>query len=437
MKDTLRFLKHTILRPSFFNWLNILFFLSSCCGLYYATIHCNPKMVEYEKIIFYLLFIPLFIFLAHFWPPLQRLFLSCGLSITSSLVIYKNDLARSEQVFLLKYFLSSQSAILWMSIFFLISMFFYWVNIVRISSPKRIGTSFAWLAIFMGLTGLSVRWYESYLVDPSIGHIPFSNLYEVLILFCLISSLFYLFYEEKYRIKALGALVFLAITAVNFFLMWYAIVHDAGQIQSLMPALDSWWMKIHVPANFVGYGTFFISGMAGFAYIIKFSREDRNSYFSVWFPLYVLGSILCLFPLAYSFGNSKFSWYSWILVDFALALYIFFIRKKIAILLPSFQILEDLMYRSICIGFFFFSIAIVLGALWASDAWGMYWQWDPKETWSLIVWLNYASWLHARLTKGLRGPLLACWSLIGFLITSFAFLGVNIFLSGLHSYGNL
>jgi cytochrome c-type biogenesis protein CcsB len=95
------------------------------------------------------------------------------------------------------------------------------------------------------------------------------------------------------------------------------------------------------------------------------------------------------------------------------------------------------MYRAISIGFAFFTVATVLGAFWAADAWGTYWQWDPKETWAFIVWLNYAAWLHLRLMKGMRGQVMAYWALVGLVVTSFAFLGVNIFLSGLHSYGEL
>ena len=101
------------------------------------------------------------------------------------------------------------------------------------------------------------------------------------------------------------------------------------------------------------------------------------------------------------------------------------------------QVLDDVMYKAIAVGFAFFTIATVLGALWAADAWGGYWSWDPKETWALIVWLNYAAWLHMRLVKGLRGTVAAWWALAGLAVTTFAFLGVNMFLSGLHSYGTL
>ncbi|WP_177314571.1 cytochrome c biogenesis protein CcsA, partial [Burkholderia ubonensis] len=105
--------------------------------------------------------------------------------------------------------------------------------------------------------------------------------------------------------------------------------------------------------------------------------------------------------------------------------------------LPALEVLDDVMYKSIAVGFAFFTIATILGALWAAEAWGGYWSWDPKETWALIVWLNYAAWLHMRLMKGLRGTAAAWWALTGLIVTTFAFLGVNMFLSGLHSYGQL
>ena len=105
--------------------------------------------------------------------------------------------------------------------------------------------------------------------------------------------------------------------------------------------------------------------------------------------------------------------------------------------LPSLEVLDDVMYKAIAVGFAVFTIATVLGALWAAEAWGGYWSWDPKETWALIVWLNYAAWLHMRMMKGLRGTVASWWALVGLAITTFAFLGVNMFLSGLHSYGEL
>lgn len=241
----------------------------------------------------------------------------------------------------------------------------------------------------MGLTGLLVRWRESYLLGADIGHIPVSNLYEVFILFALITALLYLFYEDRHRTRAMGGFALLAISGAVAFLLWYTLDRQAHHIQPLIPALQSYWMKIHVPANFIGYGAFALAAMLGVAYLLRVAVEARQ-------PTGLLARVL-----------------------------------------PPLELLDDVMYKAIALGFAAFTIATILGALWAAEAWGGYWSWDPKETWALIVWLNYAAWLHLRLTKGWRGAPMAWWAVIGLFVTLFAFLGVNMFLSGLHSYGTL
>ena len=105
-----------------------------------------------------------------------------------------------------------------------------------------------WGAVFAGTTGMLVRWREGHLMGPDLGHIPVSNLYEVFVLFALITALFYLYYERKYATRALGGFVLLVVTSAVVFLLWYSFTRDAGQIQPLVPALKSWWMKLHVPA---------------------------------------------------------------------------------------------------------------------------------------------------------------------------------------------
>ena len=154
----------------------------------------------------------------------------------------------------------------------------------------------------------------------------------------------------------------------------------------------------------------------------------------------MLGIILCVEPIVFR-KNPLEAISSYWAVSFGTAALIvgaiLVARRRIAERLPSFEVLDDVMYKSIAIGFAFFTIATILGAFWAAEAWGGYWSWDPKETWALIVWLNYAAWLHMRLMKGLRGALSAWWALTGLVVTTFAFLGVNMFLSGLHSYGTL
>ena len=164
----------------------------------------------------------------------------------------------------------SQSAILWMSALFVLSTLFYWIGLIaRSPVGSAIGSKLCWAAVVLGFTGMLVRWYESYLIGADVGHIPISNLYEVFILFCMITALFYLYYEERYETRQLGAFVLLVITAAVGFLFWYTMSRDAAEIQPLVPALQSWWMKIHVPANFIGYGTFALSAMVAVAYLLK------------------------------------------------------------------------------------------------------------------------------------------------------------------------
>lgn len=324
-----------------------------------------------------------FSWLGWYWKPARLLIIGVAAISLFSISLYDGSQARAEEVFLLKYLISSQSAVMWMNVLFMLAMLTYWLALFAKSDfAGKVASSMTWVAVLMGLVGLLVRWYETYLVAPDVGYIPISNLYEVFILFCLITALLYLYYEDRYETHQLGGFVLLIINAAVGFILWYTFDRQAHIIQPLVPALQSYWMKVHVPANFIGYGAFSLAAMVAAAYL---------------------------------------------LVN----------RGILASRLPSLEVLDDVMYKAIAIGFAFFTIATILGAMWAAEAWGGYWSWDPKETWALIVWLNYAAWLHLRLVKGLRGPVLAWWALVGLLVTTFAFLGVNMFLSGLHSYGEL
>jgi cytochrome c-type biogenesis protein CcsB len=407
----------------------------------------GQAMDSYEQPIFVGMLCGL-VSLGWFWSRLQWLALGVALLSGLAIVLYQQhpgsfgaDLAQAEKVFLLKYFLSSQSAILWMSVLFGMSTVFYWLGFLAAKDDNtavRLGSKFAWAAVVMALVGTLVRWFESHQIGPDIGHIPVSNLYEVFVLFCWLTTVFYLYYEQHYRNRSLGAFVMLVISAAVGFLIWYTAVRGAHEIQPLVPALQSWWMKLHVPANFIGYGTFALAAMVAFAYLIKKTAQDAHWWKLV--PLFLMGVVLCLEPLVFR-KNPIEALSSYWAVYFGLASLmvgtIIAGRKTIAQRLPAFEVLDDVMYKAIAVGFAFFTIATILGAFWAAEAWGGYWSWDPKETWALIVWLNYAAWLHMRLMKGLRGPMSAWWALGGLVITSFAFLGVNMFLSGLHSYGTL
>ena len=325
-----------------------------------------------------------------YWKPAQMFALMVALLTLLALWRYGTDYELRKSAFLLKYFLESQAAFMWMSALYVLATVTYFVALFsRSEFVGKTATALTWSATVLGMTGLLVRWRESYLLGADIGHIPVSNLYEVFILFALITALLYLFYEDRHRTRALGGFALLAISGAVAFLLWYTFDREAHHIQPLIPALQSYWMKIHVPANFIGYGAFALAAMAGVAYLLRQRAETRR-------PDGLLAAVL-----------------------------------------PALELLDDVMYKAIALGFAAFTIATILGALWAAEAWGGYWSWDPKETWALIVWLNYAAWLHLRLTKGWRGVPMAWWAVIGLLVTLFAFLGVNMFLSGLHSYGTL
>ena len=182
---------------SVYDWL---FAIALIAGGAFAFYLYGHFMDVYEKSIL-VAAVPFFIWLGWFWRPLQLLMVVvAGLSLLA-IGLYRVDgagqIARSETVFGLKYFLSSQSAILWMSVLFFISTIFYWIALFSKgegSSLAVIGTRLAWLAVTMALVGTMARWYESYLMGPDIGHIPVSNLYEVFVLFAWMTALFYLYF---------------------------------------------------------------------------------------------------------------------------------------------------------------------------------------------------------------------------------------------------
>ena len=381
-------LQHSYRHSSFLQARTILDWVwaaSVLAGAAYVFEHYQSLMDVYEVCILASTSL-LLIWLGWFWPTLKGFSLSVAAFSLLAISLYGDDLNQGETAFFLKYLFSSQSAIMWMSALYVMATVTYFGLLLSGRAfVGKVASALTWSATAMGLTGLMVRWRESYLMGTDIGHIPVSNLYEVFILFSIITALLYLHYEQHYKTRSLGAFVLLVISAAIGFLLWYTFDRHAEGIQPLVPALNSYWMKIHVPANFIGYGAFSLAAMIGLVYVLKSSRPNG------------------------------------------------LLQSR----LPALFLHNDLMYKAIALGFAFFTLATILGALWAAEAWGGYWSWDPKETWALIVWLNYAAWLHMRLTKGWSGKPMAWWAVVGFFVTLFAFLGVNMFLSGLHSYGEL
>lgn len=369
-----------------FDWL---WAVATLSGTVFAFMRYGALMDAYEQGILVSAGL-LIVWLGWAWSPLRTFGLCVAAFSLFAISLYGGDANAGETKFFLKYLFASQSAIMWMSTLYVLATVTYFIHLFSGNNfTGKVAAAMAWSATVMGLTGLMVRWRESYLMGLDIGHIPVSNLYEVFILFSIITALLYLYYEKRYNTRSLGGFVMLVISAAVGFLLWYTFDRHANAIQPLVPALNSYWMKIHVPANFIGYGAFSLAAMIGVVYLLKDRAETANPH------------------------------------------------GMLAQRLPDLALLDNIMHKAIALGFAFFTLATILGALWAAEAWGGYWSWDPKETWALIVWLNYAAWLHMRLTKGWRGTPMAWWALVGFFVTLFAFLGVNMFLSGLHSYGEL
>jgi cytochrome c-type biogenesis protein CcsB len=244
----------------------------------------------------------------------------------------------------------------------------------------RAGTAVGWAALAGGTLGLGLRWHESY--EMGFGHAPLSNLYESLVFGAWCIMLVYLVLELRTRQRALG--VFPALFA--FLAMAYASFSTQTEIQPLVPALKSNWLIAHVVACFLGYAAFAISFGISVFYLAT-AKSSQNPH-----------------------------------------------PKGMFALLPDRRTLDALNYQIIVFGFLWLSLGIITGSVWADQAWGAYWSWDPKETWSLITWLIYAAALHFRAMRGWRGRRVAWCSIVGFGCVLFTYFGVNFLLSGLHSY---
>ena len=227
--------------------------------------------------------------------------------------------------------------------------------------------------------GIILRWIESY--QMGYGHAPFSNMYESLVFFSWTVAILYIFVELKYKESIIGVfvspLVFLAIAYASF------DPTISNKIAPLLPALKSNWLIAHVITCFLGYAGFAVAFGFSIMYFIKPKNPDATSIFAK---------------------------------------------------LPSWDLIDELTYQMVVFGFFFLTIGIITGSVWANSAWGKYWSNDSKEIWSAITWIIYAIFLHLRMMRGWQGKNLAWVSIIGFMAVLFTYFGVNYLLAGLHSY---
>ncbi|MBW2437055.1 MAG: c-type cytochrome biogenesis protein CcsB [Deltaproteobacteria bacterium] len=283
-----------------------------------------------------------------------------------------------------------------------------------------------------------MRWVGSY--QLGIGHAPFSNLYESLVFFAWVIVLIYLIIERKIENRIIGAFT----TPIACLVMAYASLKPGitSTIQPLIPALKSNWLIAHVITCFIGYAAFALAFGVSAMYLMKMDRDDEPF---IWAQI---GNPLILFAFAALFSRVLFI-HSWVFaviiaIPICLAFYaiVFLVRRlpaeskaRLMDRFPESRLLDELGYQLILLGFLFLSVGIITGAVWANSAWGRYWGWDPKETWSLITWFVYATLLHARLMRGWHGKRIAFLSMLGFAAVLFTYFGVNL-LPGLHSYGS-
>lgn len=235
---------------------------------------------------------------------------------------------------------------------------------------SRVGIWLSFAAVIVNGVSLVCRWISS-------GYPPLTGIYETMSLFSFFTGVvFLLLTRRRFKREVLG----ISIMPVIMIAMLVAFINysEAG---ALPVSLKSFWLFIHVPIAIFSYAMFAIAAIGGVLYILK-ERAGENSKLSD---------------------------------------------------LPSTDLLDNLSYRSIVGGFILLTMAIITGAIWAESAWGSYWSWDPKETWSLITWFVYAIYLHAMMVMGLRGKKSAIIAIIGFVSVIFTYFGVNL-IGGLHSY---
>lgn len=236
----------------------------------------------------------------------------------------------------------------------------------------RWGTMLTWFGMFFAGVSVVTRWIAA-------GHFPLSNMYEYSLVFLFSISLMYLIFERLYNVRQLGAVV-MSIAALMSLYIW-SLDPSMREVNPLIPALQAnGIMAFHVGSFNLAYATFAVSFGAAVLYLIAERRQ------SAW--------------------------------------------------LPSAEMLDDIAFRAVTFGFPMFTLGLILGSVWAHDAWGVYWQWDPKETAALFTWLVYGVYLHTRSLRGWRGRRSAYVLLFGFAATLFTYYA-NYFLGGLHAYGGV
>ena len=234
------------------------------------------------------------------------------------------------------------------------------------------------IGLYVIMTGFALHTISIVVRGINAGRLPLSNQFEFATAFAWGIVLCFMIFVKVYSFNALGTVT----APLAFLVMGYAAM-QSRDIHELMPALQSTWLAFHVSTAIIAYGSFGVS--FGVAIIFLFRKKLISSAFS---------------------------------------------REHF----PDETTLDTISYKAVSLGFLFLTLCIITGSIWAKRAWGSYWSWDPKETWSLITWIIYAIYLHLRFNKGWKGRKSALFAALGFLCVIFTYVGVNTLLVGLHSY---
>jgi len=306
----------------------------------------------------------------------------------------------------LKYIKSSLDNITFLML--LIGLLGYWINIAF--STFKIGSLIGFYSVLLSnfLIGviLTWRWIEN-------GYFPLSNLYESLLFFTWGVTCIGLVLEYKTSLRLIGAII----TPLCMFVVGFATLSLPDGMQKaapLVPALKSNWLMMHVSIMMLSYSTLIIGSLLSILFLILTkgkSVELQGNSIGSGTNINIAENINLETNVPITSG--------------------IFLGKKLNIL----ESLDNLSYRIIGLGFPLLTIGIIAGAVWANEAWGSYWSWDPKETWALITWLVFAAYLHTRITKSWEGKGPAILASIGFVVVWVCYLGVNFLGKGLHSYG--
>ena len=291
----------------------------------------------------------------------------------------------------------------------LFSMTIYWVSLSffkQSNNLMQIGRISSLIANVLLFFILASRWVVA-------GYFPLSNLYESLLFLTWTLLTIYLYLESKTKSKLMGAILIPVALLITGFAN-LTLSPDMQKASPLVPALQSNWLMMHVSMMMLSYATLIMGSLLCILFLVISRYQDVDLQL-------VDESSLPLYNVMLDYYEAK----------------LFSPSDEISELgkLKLLQSIDNWSYRIIGLGFPFLTIGIIAGGVWANEAWGSYWSWDPKETWALITWIVFATYLHSRITKGWEGKKTAILGGLGFFVIWICYLGVNFLGKGLHSYG--